>query len=52
MYPKLYYVFRVSLVDSVYEVYDDIVKPLILWVHLYCYDLRPLQQIYPTLTNG
>ena len=52
MYPKLCHVSRVSLVDSIYGVYFDKVKFLILWVHLHCYDLSPLQQIYPTLTNG
>ena len=49
MYPKLHHVFRFSLVDSIYGFYVDIVKFLILWIHLYCYDLSPLQQIFPTL---
>ena len=52
MYPKLCYVSRVSLVDGIYQVYFDIAKFLILWVHLHCYNLSPQQQIYPTLTNG
>ena len=52
MYPKLHYVSEVSQVDGIYEVSVDIVKVYILWVHLHCYDLSPLQQIYPTLING
>ena len=32
--------------------YADKVNFVILWVYLHCYDLSPLQQIYPTLTNG
>ena len=52
MYPKLCHVSRVSQVDSLYGVYFDIAKFLILWVHLHCYDLYPLQQIYPALANG
>ena len=52
MYPKLGHVSRVSLVDRIYGVYFDIVNFPILWVHLHCSDLSPLQQIYPTLTNG
>ena len=52
MYPKLCHVSRVSLVDGIYGVCFDIIKFLILWLHLHCYDLSPLQQIYPTLING
>ena len=49
MHPKLRHVFRVSLVDNIYGVYTDILKFLIPWIHLHCYDLFPLQQIFPTL---
>ena len=49
MYPKLSHVSRVSLVDGIYGVYVDIVKFLILWIHLHCYDLSPLEHLFPTL---
>ena len=52
MYPELHPVSGVSLVDGIYGVYVDMVKFFILWVHLHCYDLSPLQQMYPTLTSG
>ena len=49
MYPKLHHVHRVSLDDSIYGVHVDIVKIFFPWIHLHCYDLSPLQQIFPTL---
>ena len=52
MYPKLCHVCRVSLVEGIYGAYFDIVKFLILCVHLHFYDLFPLQQVYTTLTNA
>ena len=52
MDPELHYLSGVSLVNGIYGVFIDIVKFPILWVHLHCYDSSPLQQIYPTLTNG
>ena len=44
MYPKLCYVSGVSLVDIIC-IYSKISDPL---GNLHCYDLSPLQQIYPT----
>ena len=44
MYPKLYYVPGVSLVDIICRC-SKISDPL---GNLHCYDLSPLQQIYPT----
>ena len=50
MYLKLHHVFRVTLVDSIYGVYIEVVKSLFLWIHIYCYDLSPLQ-LYQWLTS-
>ena len=49
MYPKLLHVSEVSLVDTIYGVHVDIVKFLFLQIHLRCYDLSPLQQVFPAL---